>query len=100
MANLTLPSAPLLDRARQCGFETDVDMADVFGISHQSVGDWGDSFRVRSGADLQRLDRYACALGSHPFDLWPDWFDISLIVPMVGGEKCNPPCPVMAAAAA
>jgi hypothetical protein len=26
--------------------------------------------------DERRADRYACAMGRHPFEVWPNWFDV------------------------
>ena len=49
------------------------DIAEALNSNRATVQRW------RAGGimlDERRADRYACAIGRHPFEVWPQWFDV------------------------
>lgn len=46
------------------------DLARTIGIDRAQVQRW-----KRVGLTPPAADRVAIALGHHPFELWPDWYD-------------------------
>lgn len=45
-------------------------LADRVGTTHAAVRQL-----VRRDLSLRMADRYACALGLHPLNVWPDYYD-------------------------
>lgn len=59
------------------------DLADALGLPLRTLNRVLGATRIR----WNTADRVAVALGSHPSELWPDWFDTATPFP---GRKDTP----------
>lgn len=55
---------------RECGTR---ELGDRVGLSHQIIDIW-----ARRGITWERADVLAIALGRHPGEVWPQWWDEAL----------------------
>jgi hypothetical protein len=69
-AGRTLPSAPVLERLGDTDDETS---ARQLGVSSRTIVRWRGGQRMR----ITTADRAAVALGYHPAQLWPEWWDLA-----------------------
>jgi hypothetical protein len=65
------PALAVLDKMRVD--TTTTGLADQLGLDRRTVQRLATRRRLRSDA----ADRIAVALGRHPCEIWPDWFDRS-----------------------
>ena len=68
--DLRLPVEPLVARYGNVSA-----LARALGVDRVQVSRWR-----RTGIGLATADRLAIAIGLHPVDLWPEWYDLPVIV--------------------
>ena len=61
------PIQPLLDAA---GTDQFVELGYLTGFAARTVHRWKET-----GIPDRNADKAACALGLHPYNIWPNWFD-------------------------
>ena len=61
------PLQPLFQAAGTTEF---VELGYLTGFAARTIHRW-----EQSGIPDQAADKAACALGLHPYTIWPDWFD-------------------------
>ena len=65
----TLPIRPLLERTAD---QTRRQLATIAGTEPRTLARW-----IRAGRiPIAAADRAACALGTHPGEIWPEWWDL------------------------
>ena len=54
---------------------SDTTNATIFGVHRSTVLRWRNP---RTMLDQWEADRYAIAIGKHPSEIWPNWFDVPI----------------------
>lgn len=69
MTGTRYPIAPLLEILTDRGADTERTIAELLDVSRRTVRDHTD----RGYLWWITADEYACRLGFHPSEIWPDW---------------------------
>lgn len=72
MAVKETPRWSWLNLAEFCGGESDSIMANRMGVRQSTICRWRSQEKMFT--DLM-ADTYACRIGCHPWEIWPEWFD-------------------------
>jgi lambda repressor-like predicted transcriptional regulator len=81
------PAIRALQRLAQRRHLSHDQIAVYLGIDQTSLSRLLAAAKLRS----DRADAIACALGRHPYELWPEWFNLTHATPTPGRGKHRPP---------
>jgi hypothetical protein len=64
------PASALLEQFDEDTWASTI--AEHLGVGRHAVQTWREG---KTCLDQWAADRYACAIGKHPSEIWPEWFD-------------------------